>query len=138
FAPCGTGSPEHSPQAQATGPREIYKMTTTGTNQTQLTTNSTDDINPAFSPDGLSIVFQADRDDPGQPGCESTLTCKYEVYKMNSSDGSGQTNISNNTANDATPDWEAVSGVVTVGDNFFDPATTKPKLGVGLLWDVTG
>jgi Tol biopolymer transport system component len=139
FAPCGTGSPSQSRQTQASGTHEIYTMTTSGTNQTQLTSNSTDDINPAFSPDGLSIVFQADRDDPGQPGCEGTLSCKYEVYRMNSSDGSGQTNISNNiSANDATPDWQAVTGVVTVGDNFFDPATTKPKLGVGLLWDVTG
>jgi Tol biopolymer transport system component len=139
FAPCGTGSPKQSSQTQASGPREIYKMTTTGTLQTPLTSNSTDDINPAWSPDGLSIVFQADRDDPGQPGCEGTLSCKYEVYKMNSVDGSGQTNISSNTtANDATPDWEAVTGVVSVRNNFFDPATTKPKLGVGLLFDVTG
>jgi Tol biopolymer transport system component len=139
FTPCSLDSPTQSSQAQATGTREIWKMTSTGTQQTELTSNGSDDINPAWSPDGLSIVFQADRDDPGQPGCETTLTCKYEVYKMNSVDGSGQTNISNNTtANDATPDWQAVTGVVTVGDNFFDPATTKPKLGVGLLWDVTG
>src|SRR5439155_15550104 len=61
FAPCGTGSPKQASQTQATGPREIYKMTSTGTNQIQLTSNGTDDINPAWSPDRLSIVFQADR-----------------------------------------------------------------------------
>jgi Tol biopolymer transport system component len=127
FAPCASGSPAQP----ATGTtHEIWKINVTSLAKTQLTTNTDDDINPAYSPDGNTIVFQSDRTNPGLG--------IYDLYTMSSVDGSNQTDISNNAANDGTPDWEAVTGVVTVGDNFFSPTTIKPKLGVGLLWDVTG
>jgi plastocyanin len=54
-------------------------------------------------------------------------------------DGTSQTNVSNNiTANDTTPDWQSVQGVITVGDFFFSPTTVKPKQGGALLWDFVG
>jgi Tol biopolymer transport system component len=131
FAPCTSGpGKEKAPQTPATsGPREIYRMSSTGGGQTRLTTNTADDVNPAVSPDGLSIVFMSDRDNPGT----------YETYKMAWTDGSGQTNISNNTsANDTNPDWQSVAVYTTVGDFFYSPTGPKPKMGGIVEWDNTG
>jgi Tol biopolymer transport system component len=47
---------------------------------------------PAWSPDGSRIAFESYRDG------------NFEIYVMNA-DGSGQTRITNNTANDESPDW---------------------------------
>ena len=58
---------------------------------------------------------------------------------MNASDGSAQTNISNNlTANDTSADWQSVSYIQTVADFSFAPTVAKPKLGGVLLWDFVG
>ncbi|MBK9052512.1 MAG: PD40 domain-containing protein [Chloroflexi bacterium] len=57
-----------------------------------MTNNSTDDVNPYWSPDGSKIVFQAYRD--GQP----------EIYVMNA-DGSGQTRLTNSNDYDGMPAW---------------------------------
>jgi Tol biopolymer transport system component len=131
FAPCASGAPQvRGPQISGSGPNEIYKINTVTKVQTKLTNNSANDINPAVSPDGLTVVFQSDRDNPG-----SGL---YELYTMGS-DGSNQINISNNlTANESSPDWQAVSRVVLVEDFLFDPATAKPVLGGTVLWDFVG
>jgi plastocyanin len=112
-------------------------MTSAGANQTRLTTNTTDDSRPAWSPDGTSIVFQSDRDDPNQPGCEGTGTCLYEIYTMSATDGSGQVNVSNDiTFNDTSPDWETVSfPPITVDDFFYSPPIARPKLGGAVLWE---
>jgi dipeptidyl aminopeptidase/acylaminoacyl peptidase len=53
------------------------------------------DWEPAWSPDGTRIAFFTDRD-----GGNS------EVYVMNA-DGSAQTNLTQNAAFDAQPDWQA-------------------------------
>jgi Tol biopolymer transport system component len=139
FAICPSGPLAPSVPGNAGDPREIYRMSSSGLSQSRLTSNTTDDTNPAWSPDNLSIVFQSDRDDPAQPTCEPTLTCKYEVYKMNASDGSAQTNISNKvTADDTSPDWEAVSYYVSVVDFAFNPSIAKPKLGGAVYFDFVG
>ena len=143
FAPCPSRRSLQTVTAapgSVAGPHEIYTMVAKdGSNQTRLTSNTTDDANPAWSPDGVSILFQSDRDDPNQPTCEGSGTCRYEVYKMNASNGTGQTNITNNlTANDVSPDWESVAGVVTVLDFAFSPASVKPAQGGTILWDFTG
>jgi Tol biopolymer transport system component len=130
FAPCGTGAPRQAHQALVAGPHEIYKINVTSLLQTRLTNNSTDDASPAFSPDGATIVFQSDRDNPGSG--------KYDVYTMKASDGSSQTNITLNSANDITPDWETVCAVVSVSDFLFNPATSRPKQGCAVLWDFSG
>jgi Tol biopolymer transport system component len=47
---------------------------------------------PSWSPDNSKIVFESNRDG------------KFEIYVMDS-DGSGQTRLTNNTAEDYYPDW---------------------------------
>ena len=50
---------------------------------------------PSFSADGSKIAFASDRDGD------------YEIYVMNS-DGSGQTNLTNNAAGDSDPSFGVV------------------------------
>lgn len=52
-------------------------------------------MQPAWSPDGTKIVFRTDRDG------------NDEIYIMNA-DGSGQTRLTNDTASDFRPSWQAV------------------------------
>ena len=70
----------------------IYVMNPDGSNQQPLTAVDQENMFPAWSPLGDSIVFESRRDN------------NMEIYKMKS-DGSGQTNISNNPAQDGMPDW---------------------------------
>jgi uncharacterized repeat protein (TIGR01451 family) len=71
---------------------DIFSMNTDGTGRTMLTSNNTDDVYPAWSPDGTRIAFQSYRD--GNP----------EVYVMNA-DGSGQTNLTWSSDYDGMPTW---------------------------------
>ena len=57
-----------------------------------MTTNSTDDYEPAWSRDGSKIVFVSERD-----GNE-------EIYVMNPN-GTAQTRLTNNPAVDDDADW---------------------------------
>jgi Tol biopolymer transport system component len=56
-------------------------------------------FDPAWSPDGLKIVFSTDREAPG--------LMSYQIYIMNASDGSNQHRIeaSNSGYNDTMPIW---------------------------------
>lgn len=58
---------------------------------TQLTTDVNDDLNPAWSPDGTQLAFQADRDG-GQ----------FDLWMMNG-DGSGQTRLTSDLNEDRHP-----------------------------------
>jgi Tol biopolymer transport system component len=72
---------------------EIYVMRTDGTDVRQLTENQrVRDSDPAWSPDSRRIAFVSDRDG------------NREIYVMNA-DGSNQTNISRNPADDESPSW---------------------------------
>jgi Tol biopolymer transport system component len=82
--------------------REIYTMNADGSNQTRLTHNLIWNTDPAWSPDGKRIVFRY-REDTSGDGVVNYQD-KGEIYVMNA-DGSGQTNLSNNPADDSEPGW---------------------------------
>lgn len=71
---------------------EIYVMNSDGSNQTRLTNNPAQDVNPAWSPDGTRIAFVSTRDG------------NAEIYVMNA-DGSNQTRITNDLTGQAEPEW---------------------------------
>ena len=84
---------------------EIWVMNADGTNLIKLTTNlqlGSDlggpfysfDRNPSWSPDGTKIAFSTNRDGIANP----------EIYLMNA-DGSNQTRLTNNSAQDEVPSW---------------------------------
>ncbi len=75
------------------GDYEVFTMNPDGTEVSQLTFNDDFDGQPAFSPDGQQITFTSDRDGD------------REVFTM-SAGGSNQTNRSNNSASDFSPDWQ--------------------------------
>ena len=75
-------------------------MNSDGTSQTRLTNNGSDDVYPAWSPDGSKIAFQAYRN--GQA----------EIYVMNAS-GSSQTRITNYGDYDGQPAWSPDGSKIT-------------------------
>jgi TolB protein len=77
------------------GNLEIYVMNADGSGQTNLTNASTDEWNPAWSPNASKIAFSSDRNNPWVDS---------EIYVMNA-DGSGQTNLTQNPAWDDSADW---------------------------------
>ena len=84
------------------GNYEVYVMNADGSAQTNLTNNPESDWNPMWSPNGSKIAFQSNRDD--LDGICDLNECNYEVYVMNA-DGSAQTNLTNNIANDSYQMW---------------------------------
>jgi dipeptidyl aminopeptidase/acylaminoacyl peptidase len=59
------------------GDSEIYTINPDGSGKTQLTNNDTDELDPAYSPDGKKIVYA------GQDGPKGDL----EIYTINASGG---------------------------------------------------
>jgi len=72
------------------GNKEIYVMDADGSNQTRLTTNSSLDVEPSWSPNGSKIAFNSDRDG------------NKEIYVMNA-DGSNATRLTNNSTREYYP-----------------------------------
>ncbi|MGH7486276.1 MAG: hypothetical protein ACREMY_11860, partial [bacterium] len=72
------------------GNEEIYVMDPSGSGATRLTTNTQEDSEPAWSPDGTKIAFFATRNG-------------HSTIAVMNADGSGQTVISEN--NDTMPSW---------------------------------
>ena len=74
------------------GDWEVFVMNADGTNQRQITDNTSDDRLPGWSPDGTRIVFTSDRDGD------------YEIFVMNA-DGTNQQQLTDNTSDDRLPGW---------------------------------
>jgi Tol biopolymer transport system component len=94
------------------GRKEIYVINVDGTGLVQLTTNVqltsdgqgavySQDIDPSWSPDGLSIAFASNRDG----------ISNLELYVMNS-DGSNQRRLTNVTNDDRYPTWSPDSQLI--------------------------
>ena len=80
-------------------PYKIDTMNADGSDRARLTDNSAIDLNPSWSPDGSMIAFSSDRD-----GKMGRWTVPNEIYVMNA-DGSNQTRLTNNPADDTEPSW---------------------------------
>jgi Tol biopolymer transport system component len=101
----GVAGEDHSQQSgrvlfssQRDGDYDIFVMNADGSGQTNLTNNSGQDFDPAWSPDGTKIAFSGLPPPPGdQHG---------EIYVMNA-DGSGLTNLTNHELGDYEPAWSA-------------------------------
>lgn len=74
---------------------EIYVMDVDGNNQTKLTTVYADDSHPTWSPDGSKIAFTS-APAGGSP---------WQIHVMDAADGSNRTNLSNNSAQEVSPDF---------------------------------
>ncbi len=115
WSPDGTKIEFTSDRAYA-GFKNIYVMNGDGTGQQRITFSSGEiqDTQPAWSPDGTRIAFVSTRDstteswqetdDDGNYITKSKLNINKEVYVMNA-DGSGQTRLTNEPANDDAPSW---------------------------------
>ena len=88
--PTGDGT-EYSPHSSKNS-FDIYIMNSDGTGVVNLSQSVGNNTDVSFSPDGLKLVFESDRDG------------NYQVYKMDV-DGTNQVNISNNAFNDKYPSW---------------------------------
>lgn len=94
----------------------ICVMNSDGSNQHAITFSSgnVEDTQPIWSPDGGKIAFVSTRDsttetwqetdDDGNVITKSTLHVNKEIYVMNA-DGSGQTRLTTDLANDDSPSW---------------------------------
>src|SRR5436190_7671627 len=83
------------------GNDEIYSTNADGTGVVQLTSNTTYDRHPKWSPNGTTIAFES------QPSAGD-----WEIKVMNA-DGTGVTQITNNTYADFEPDWSPDSSKIT-------------------------
>ena len=75
-----------------TGDQEIFKMNPDGTGVRQLTFNKGADYEPTLSPDGTKVAYTNRSVSPSNPQGDE------EAYVMNTLDGSGKKNLSNNGA----------------------------------------
>jgi TolB protein len=84
------------------GDYEVYVMNALdGSAKKNLSNNGlgVEDYAPAFSPDGRKIAYQSYGTQP------SNLDGDDELYRMNTLDGSGQKNLSDNSDGDYSPAW---------------------------------
>jgi Tol biopolymer transport system component len=84
---------------------EIYVMNADGSNQTQLTNNTSDDYYPSFSRDGSKIAFVSNRDGNDQ------------IYVMGAVPGAIQTRLTNNTADNFSPSFSGDGSKITFASN---------------------
>ncbi len=115
--------------ADGTGPATFL---TTVTNQPPGMRFSSNESNPAWSPDGTRIVFHSDRDrDPSatDPGLRDNV----EVYTMNAADGSDVKRLTNSPGFDGRCDWGRVRPAVAPPVYYDIPPVITPRPGAGKL-----
>src|SRR5207245_6248156 len=78
---------------------DIFVINVDGTGETQLTTDTTNEAQPAWSPDGTKIAFVTHRDG------------NNESYVMNADRTSGR-RLTNNAAADERPAWSPGGGQI--------------------------
>ncbi len=114
--------PQAAPRATSATPRiafgssrsgnhDIFTMEADGTNEIRLTTGSSYDDQPAWSPDGSTIAFMTDRDG------------NFEIYTMPGTGGIA-TRLTNNPAGDGFPSYSPDgSKIAFVRGDLRDPST---------------
>ena len=104
FSPDGTKVAYQTSGTQTSNPEgdpEVYAMNATdGTAKRNLTNNGINEVGPVFSPDGTRIAYLSRGVQSSNPEGD------YEIYRMNTVDGSGKKNLTNNEAEyDESPEW---------------------------------
>jgi TolB protein len=98
------------------GDSEIYVIRPNGSGLKQLTSNAGDDGDPSWSPDGRQIVFASTRDGVLFPGDDFPVG---ELYVMRA-DGSNQTRLTNDEADDYYPEWSPDGQRIVFNSNRHD------------------
>jgi Tol biopolymer transport system component len=105
FSPDGTKIAYTSSGVQTSntqGDREIYRMSALdGSGKRNLSNNgsSVNDSSPTFSPDSKKVAYLSSGKQTSNPEGD------YEVYRMNTLDGLGKKNLSNDAGYDYYTDW---------------------------------
>jgi Tol biopolymer transport system component len=106
FSPDGTKVAYQTSGAQTSNPEgdlEVYAMSALdGTGKKNLSSTGSDinEVGPVFSPDGKQIAYLSRGVQSSNPEGD------YEIYRMNTLDGSGKKNLTNNVAEyDESPEW---------------------------------
>jgi Tol biopolymer transport system component len=92
---------------------ELFVMRDDGSDPTQLTFNTFDDEDPAWSPDGKRIVFARDFN-------PVRGKVRYDVLTMNA-DGTGERNITDRPGDDFQPNWSSKNRIAFTSDRDGDP-----------------
>ncbi len=93
------------------GREQIFTMTSLGQNQTNISSNTFTETNPAWSPDGAKLAYASDRDAKFGPN-------QYlEIYSMNA-DGTGVTRLTtNDNGIDYHPAWSPDGSKIAFSSN---------------------
>lgn len=77
-------------------------MNADGGDQQRLTNHPSEDVCPAWSPDGTRLVYLTSRHDPNPTGCSPN--CHYEIYLMDA-DGSQEQRLTETEATELHAAW---------------------------------
>ncbi len=83
---------------------DLYVINADGTGETQITADTANEAQPAWSPDGTKIAFVTDRD------------ANNEIYVMNA-DGTNVRRLTTNAAADEQPAWSPDGGKIAFVSN---------------------